>query len=464
MIKRWTVLITAVVLAVAACGTGGSSPSPGGTTSATGTPAGSPATSPTGSAAASGSPAGSPGASGSPAAMACPSDISADLKMGGWSAAGSTEENILQGVLDKFQSICPNIKVTFTPLADSYDSSMLVQLGTDNAPDLVYVNQSVSQDWINQAVLTALEDLPAAAGNDTSHFAPAFLTPFQKDGKTYGYPKDSSMLGMETNDDMLAAANVQIPTTTDELVAAATAIKNANIEGLEVPMCMSHEWQRAGAFVYAFGGAMVNDDGSLAIDSAESKAALDWYLKQIHDGLGMTVPDLGVGYCGDALKAKQVAIAFEGNWIGSDMATNAPDVKYTVSAIPQATEAATLAYTAGYAIPSRSQNKDAAWVLLQWLTSKEGMQEWVNGGLVLPSRDDVTVNDPLLAKFSAFAPSAHQGEGYFPQFSTVSDAFKSSMLTAAQNASGTSDEVIAATKAAYDQLQSGAPASPSTSP
>jgi multiple sugar transport system substrate-binding protein len=467
MTKRWTVMLTAVVLAIAACGGGSSSPSPGATTSATGTPTASATTgaSASSSAGASGSPvaSGTTGASGSPSA-GCSSDVTADLKMGGWSAAGSTEENILQGVLDKFQTICPNIKVTFTPLADSYDSSMLVQLGTDNAPDLVYVNQSVSQDWINQNVLTALEDLPAAAGNDTSHFYPGFLKPFQKDGKTYAYPKDSSMLGMETNDDMLAAANVQIPTTTDELVAAATAIKNANIEGLEVPMCMSHEWQRAGAFVYSFGGAMINDDGSLAIGSAESKAGLDWYLQQIHDGLGMTVPDLGVGYCGDALKAKQVAIAFEGNWIGSDMATNAPDVKYTVSAIPMATEAATLAYTAGYAIPSRSQNKDAAWVLLQWLTGKEGMQAWVDGGLVLPSRDDVTVNDPLLAKFAAFAPSAHQGEGYFPQFSTVSDAFKNAMLTAAQNPSGTSDEVITATKAAYDQLMGGASASPSTSP
>src|SRR6188472_1880847 len=231
MIKRWTVLFTAVVLTVAACGTG-ATPSPGGTKSpapaGSGTPTATAGGSPTGSAGASGSPAGSgspgasgsAGASGSPAAVACPSDISADLKMGGWSAAGSTEENILQGVLDKFQTICPNIKVTFTPLADSYDSSMLVQLGTDNAPDLVYVNQSVSQDWINQNVLTALEDLPAAAGNDTSHFYPGFLEPFQKDGKTYAYPKDSSMLGMETNDDMLAAANVQIPTTTDELVAA----------------------------------------------------------------------------------------------------------------------------------------------------------------------------------------------------------------------------------------------------
>jgi len=391
--------------------------------------------------------------------------------MGGWSAAGSTEENNPKGVLDKFQQTHQGITVTFTPLAESYDSLMLQQLGTSNAPDLVYVNQPVAQDWINQGVLTALDDLPGAAGNDTSHFIPAYLTPFQQNGKTYGYPKDSSLLAMETNDDMLATANVEVPTTTDDLVTAATAIKNANIPDLAngAPMCFSNEWQRAGAFVYAYGGGMVNADGTSAIDSPESKTALDWYLKQIHDGLAMTPTDLGVDWCGAALEQKLVAIAFEGNWIGPAMTADAPDVKYTVSAIPKATQQASLAFTAGYAIPENSKNKDAAWVLLQWLTSKEGMQEWVNGGLVLPARDDVTANDPQLAKFATFGESAQQGEGYFPQWSKVSDAFKSAMLTAAQNSSGTSDEVISATKDAMDQVMggsggSGSSASPSGSP
>jgi multiple sugar transport system substrate-binding protein len=264
---------------------------------------------------------------------------------------------------------------------------------------------------------------------------------------------------------MLATASVTaVPTTTEELVAAATAIKNANIPDLVAPLCFDNEWPRAGAFVYAYGGGMVSDTGTLEIGSPESKTALDWYLKQYHDGLASTDVDIGTDWCGAAFGAKQVAIAFEGNWIGSAMADQYPDVAYTVSAIPKGTEQATLAFTAGYAIPERSQNKDLAWVLLQWLTSQEGMQEWVNGGLVLPARDDVTSTDPQLAKYAPFAAFAHQGEGYIPQWSVVADAFKSSMLTAAQNPSGTSDEVIAATTTAWDQANSGASPSPSSSP
>jgi len=384
--------------------------------------------------------------------------------MGGWSAAGNTEFDILQGVLQKFQDSHPGITVTFESIAADYDPLMLAKLGTDNAPDVLYVNQPVAQNWITQGVLASFDEIPGAAGNDTSHFYPGFLTPFQQNGKTYGYPKDSSLLAMQSNDEMLATANVTaVPTTTEELVAAATAIKNANIPDLVSPMCFNNEWPRAGAFVEAYGGSMVSDDATtLEIGSPESKTALDWYLKQIHDGLAATNTDIGADWCGAAFGAKQVAFAFEGNWIGAAMTDQYPDVAYTVSAIPKATEQATLAFTAGYGIAERSQQKDLAWVLLSWLTSKEGMQEWVNGGLVLPSRDDVTATDPQLAKYAPFAAFAHQGEGYIPQWSVVADAFKSSMLTAAQSPTGTADEVIAATTTAWDQATSGASPSPST--
>jgi len=37
-----------------------------------------------------------------------------------------------------------------------------------------------------------------------------------------------------------------------------------------------------------------------------------------------------------------------------------------------------------------SQHKQAAWELLSYLTSRTGMQQWVNGAVAQPSRDDVT--------------------------------------------------------------------------
>ena len=46
-------------------------------------------------------------------------------------------------------------------------------------------------------------------------------------------------------------------------------------------------------------------------------------------------------------------------------------------------------FTVSYSIGVDSANKDAAWVLLQYLTGPEGMTTWTEGGVANPSRQDV---------------------------------------------------------------------------
>ena len=125
--------------------------------------------------------------------------------------------DILRGVLDQFQAACPGYTVEFEVIASEYTPVMLTRLGAGDAPDLFYVQQGYSQDWINEGVLQPLDELAAQAGFDIGAFYPGYLQPFQKDGQTYGFPKDSSILGMQTNDQMLSDAGVTIPTTVEEL-------------------------------------------------------------------------------------------------------------------------------------------------------------------------------------------------------------------------------------------------------
>ena len=67
---------------------------------------------------------------------------------------------------------------------------------------------------------------------DTSAFVPAYLAPFQRDGATYAFPKDSSMLGMQTNDQMLTDA--QVSDLTEYVVALS--------EVAAVPMADGYFW------------------------------------------------------------------------------------------------------------------------------------------------------------------------------------------------------------------------------
>jgi multiple sugar transport system substrate-binding protein len=414
MAKRWLVIMSTVLFVAAACAAPGDTPAPG-------TPA--------------------PGDTPAP-------DISGTLRVAGWSA-GDVEDGILRNVLDEFEAMYPNVTVEFDVVAGEYPAIVLTRLGAGDYPDLFYVNQAFSQDWIDQGVLADLNQRAEADGFSLDPFFEGFLTPFQRDGATYAFPKDASMLGMQTNDAMLADAGVSIPTTTDELVAAAQALRD---NGVETPMCFAAEWQRAGAFVHGFGGGLVDDNGAPAIDSAESRAGLQWYLDQYHNGLAAKASDIGAGWCGEAFGTEAVAIAFEGNWIGPYMESTYPDVAYTVSPIPAGPAGqATLSFTVGYGMHPNTPNPDASWALLTYLTGQQGMQEWVNGGLVLPARDDVNPASPLQQQYADFAEFATAGEGVTPQWPRVSDAFNGA-IGAASEPGGTVDQIVDATQPVLQEV------------
>lgn len=458
MRTRWMVAACAVALVVAAC-SGGSTSTPVGpgstrTAAASEVPE---SQAPESEAPESEAPdSGSPEASG-PATSSGPVEGfdcgsgSGDLRLTGFSAGG-VEEGILRGVLDSFEATCPDYTVQFEVIAGEYGPVMLTRLGGGDAPDLFYVQQGYSQDWIAQGVLQPLDERISAAGVDMSAFYPAYLAPFQQDGQTYGIPKDSSVLGMQTNDQMLTDASVEIPTTVEELEAAARALKEA---GVETPMCFASEYARAGAFIHAYGGGMLTEDRTAPlIDSPESRAALDWYLSMHEDGLAQNPPQMGVAWCGQALGEERVAISFEGNWVGPAMSGTYPEVAYTVSPIPTADEQATLSFTAAYAYSPDSPNPDGSWALLSFLTGQQGMQQWTNGGLVLPSRSDVEVQEETLQLYAPFAETAYAGEGLLPGWSQIQDAFNGALRNAADG-NGTTDDIVNATVPAIEAALGG---------
>ncbi len=425
--RRLLAISMLAVLAFGACSGGGATATPG---------------------AASASPGGG-GASATPApAGVDPNAIEGDLVLQGFSA-GEVEDELLNVVLETFMTKYPKIKVRFETVAGEYPTVMLAKLSAGDPPDLFYVQQGYSQDWIDQGVLQELSGLAAERGFDTSKFVAGYLEPFVgQDGKIYGFPKDSSILAMQANTDLLTKAGVAgIPATTDELVAAADKLKAS---GVKTPMCFAAEFARAGAFVRAFGGWPLSDDKSqAAFDSPEARAGLTFYLDQIKNGNAGRPVDIGVDWCGQALGEAKAAIAFEGNWVQGYMKANFPDVKYDVAPIPKAQQQATLSFTAAYGIGVDSKNKDASWVLLTYLTGQEGMQEWVNGGLVLPSRTDVTGPDDKKV-YSDSSQFAYPGEGLLPGWSNINKAFNDSLVAAIEG-SGSVDEIIAKTNAATEK-------------
>jgi len=292
----------------------------------------------------------------------------------------------LKNVIAAFEASHATIHVEYEP-SDNYGQDIESDFAAGTPPDVFYVNSDVAPDWIARGYLQPLGGFVHKSDFDTSQFFPVLLNGFKgPGGQPYGFPKDWSPLAEYANDELLAQAGVSAPSTWSELRAAAEQIRAAT--GV-TPICLSADWARLLAFVEQNGGSMLNDSRTAAtIDSPAAEGAVEFYIGLVRDGLAAQPSDLGEGWCGQAIADGKVAIAFEGNWLLPVI--KGSGISYAIHPMPSNVRRGNLAFTVAYAIASSSQHMQAAWTLLSYLTGREGMQLWINGGVALPSRDDVT--------------------------------------------------------------------------
>jgi multiple sugar transport system substrate-binding protein len=325
-----------------------------------------------------------------PDAKAAPaaSQVQGNIVLAHWSA-GSVETELLKQVITSFEKKYPRIHVRRRVL-DPYQAPMLAQFAARKPPDVFYVDSNDAPDWIKQGVLEDLTPWIQRYKFRTQTFYPRLLGAFQVGGKTYGFPKDWSPLGMQTNNAMLAAAGVRAPTNWTTLRSAAQALRSKNAIPGGRPICLNPGWDRLLAFVYQNNGGFLSADRKKAVvDSAANREAVNFYVGLIKDGLAGIPAQLGVGWCGEALGKEKAAIIFEGNWVIPTMTNDFSNVRYTNNPMIRNKAQGNLAFTVSYSMAKDSKNKAAAWTLLTYLTGKEGMTTWVSKGLALPSRSDV---------------------------------------------------------------------------
>jgi multiple sugar transport system substrate-binding protein len=179
--------------------------------------------------------------------------ISGEVRLSG-GRSSDAEETLLEETLAAFGEKYPDITVNYEPIPEAYAETMIGQFSTGDPPDLFYVGATgEAAPWIEDELLLPLDDY--IAGNPEigiEAFYPDLLAPFQRDGSTYGLPKDASPLALFYNPDMLDEAGVEPPTSWDELAAAAEALTSGDVTGF----CLGAEMPRWGAFIYQNGGAI----------------------------------------------------------------------------------------------------------------------------------------------------------------------------------------------------------------
>jgi multiple sugar transport system substrate-binding protein len=320
------------------------------------------------------------------ASAASASEEGGELVLWGW-ASSEAEDTALNGLLEQYSQES-GVTVTFEPQPE-FDTSLQAALSAGDPPDFFYVDSVRLPDLADAG---ALAPIPEGAITEPDDFYPSLTEAFTYDGTWYCPPKDFSTLALVYNADMLEAAGVEPPTTMEELAAAAEALTSEGVVGLS----FGPELARAGVFLLANGGYIVNEDVTeMTLDTEENRAALQYLADMFAAGHAASPVQIEAGWGGEALGQGKAAMVIEGNWIVSALAQDFPDINWGLVELPEGSAGrATYAFTVCYGVAAESANA--------FLTGPEGAAAWTAEFNVMPARE--SLRDGWLADHPELEP------------------------------------------------------------
>ncbi|MGI6641417.1 MAG: ABC transporter substrate-binding protein [Limnochordia bacterium] len=323
------------------------------------------------------------------------------VRIGGF---GGNDTIIVEEMLERF--IRPalegtGITVSYEPVADDFQRYIVNALSAGTAPDLFYVDIFWAESLMRSGVLEPLNSYLAESDIlKPDHIIDSLLDAFTLDGSIYGIPKDFNTLAVFYNKDLFDYAGVPYPDENDtwdtfhDKLAQVAAI-DPEIYGL----ALQPEFARMGALAYAAGFKPFDEDGKSNLLDPAFVDAFTWYTQMAETGVGVMPMDISQDWGGGALAAERVGAALEGAWILGFLKDNAPNLNFGASLLPKhpgTGERGNLIFCVSWSMNAASENKEAAFKVLELLTSPE-VQQWVlERGLAIPSRKALADNPYFL--------------------------------------------------------------------
>ena len=334
------------------------------------------------------------------------------VTLSGWQS-NPNEKQLLEQVLNKFESQHPNIKVKHEIINDQYMDVIKTRLIGDAAPDIFYLDAFEAPLLMKYGVLEPLNPYIKEKFNLTD-FQPSLLKAFQWRGQLYGLPKDFSTLALFYNKRAFKASRIyQPPKSWNELrndSKKLTIDKNNDGRKEQYGLGLSPELSRQYFMMTAFGGRLVDQKGNAILASSASLKGLQLIIDQYRKYKTSAQPsDVGANSGSEMFGQGKAAMVIEGSWAIPYLKQTFPKLEFATTQVPKVNrKKGTMAYTVAYVMNKKTKHKDAAWQVMSYLTGKEGMKAWAKEGLVLPSRKSVLeelgyADNPLYAPFVAGA-------------------------------------------------------------
>jgi multiple sugar transport system substrate-binding protein len=300
--------------------------------------------------------------------------------------------NAIVPLLPQFTKLTGIRVVPSLQLESTFLGALPIQLARGSMTPDVFMfltyGQGISAGWLEPLNTyysdKSLTDLRWYDENDLLKTARAF--PLWSDGDRYAFTITSEAITLFINSDALAAKNLPVPQTFDELLSTAIAVKTHQMSGIAMrAQASGNSSPAAMSFVFSYGGHMVKDNKA-AFASPEAIAAVAMYgqiLRQAGPaGVGSyewyeVLNDFVQGRTAMAIDSSVLATAV------SDPSKSRVVKRAAFAAFPHLPGRASVPFMSHWqaCVNAKSLNKRAAFLFLLWATSKPTSLQTAAAGL-----------------------------------------------------------------------------------
>lgn len=321
-----------------------------------------------------------------------------------------------QNMVPEFQKVYPNIEVVIdgVPYSELLAKSLLDATGSDPFYDIIIADDPWTPQLAEAGVLLDLRGEQVTGWTDASFdwgdFYDAPLAASEWNGTQYGVPLRSNLLLMFVNKSLYDSAGLPAPTpelTWDEYFEQAPAlVQDRDGDGKDDAWAIDTYFLRDSltptiwqTIMNSNGGSLFDEDGNVAFNGPEGVAALEAHIKLL-DYAPPGAVSHGFNESLQAFRQGQVATmfnwgsVFKGTAVDPATTTLTPDqVGLQVLPVGSVSGGAHRGIWSG-TINAKSENAEAAWALLSWLSSKDGEQWQANTLGVFPARKSTLDSTP----------------------------------------------------------------------
>ena len=221
------------------------------------------------------------------------------------------------------------------PWAQYTGEILTTGIATGEAPDVFFISPGDWRRYAESGLALPLQDyIPDYLRED---ILPASWDAVTLDGNVYSLPFEMEPVVLWYNKDMLAEAGLEVPTTWDELSAAAAALTTEDRYGILLPTNPDYYQNFVFyPFLWMAGADVMNEDFTApAINSPEAARALDLWGSLVQQGYAAP-NSTGNDPTDERFPTEQAAMFVSGYWVYGWIQANYPEFldKLAVAPIP----------------------------------------------------------------------------------------------------------------------------------